>query len=447
MGVKPINLRAFALACALAAPTAAFATNGYFLTGYGAKAIALGGAGTAFPQDALASAANAAGIVYVNNRFDIGVGIFNPPRRVNVDSRGSFFGDNTGEARSKGDWFLVPNMGFVSHISSDLAWGIAVFGNGLGDKFEPNFYKFNNRASDVIGVELMQVLMPITLAFKDDDQAFGASLVLGRQRFRARGLGSFAPVSSDPDHMTDMGNDYGKGAGYQVGWSGKYLDDRLTLGAAYASKVYMSRFKSYEGLFADKGNFDVPAHYSIGLAYKWTKETTVVFDINRINYSNIRSVGNNGPSLLTGDPIGTASSANSKIGALGRSDGMGFGWHDQIIYKLGFEYNLYNIAQFRLGFNYGKTPIPPENYAFNVLAPATVEKHISFGATVDLGKDPVFGFGKSSEVTATYLHAFRKKLSGRSALGTNQVTGQGYDGTAEMEMKQNELEFSLGIRF
>ena len=46
----------------LLAGTSARATDGYFDIGFGVKAKGIGGAGVAFPQDALAPATNPAGI-------------------------------------------------------------------------------------------------------------------------------------------------------------------------------------------------------------------------------------------------------------------------------------------------------------------------------------------------------------------------------------------------
>ncbi len=53
----------------------------------------------------------------------------------------------------------------------------------------------------------------------------------------------------------------------RVGWLGK-LSDAVTLGAAYSSKMRMSKFDKYKGLFAEEGGFDIPEHYSLGIAFK-----------------------------------------------------------------------------------------------------------------------------------------------------------------------------------
>ena len=75
--------------------------------------------------------------------------------------------------------------------------------------------------------------------------------------------------------------------------------------------------------FAENGGFDVPESYGVGVAFKLTPALTVAADVERINYSDIASVGN--PLNLT-QPLGTA-------------QGAGFGWQDINIYKVGATYN------------------------------------------------------------------------------------------------------------
>jgi long-chain fatty acid transport protein len=57
-----------------------FATDGYFLTGYGTKQQGQGGAGVAKPGDSLTGATNPAGLSLVGNRFDVGLTLFRPVR-------------------------------------------------------------------------------------------------------------------------------------------------------------------------------------------------------------------------------------------------------------------------------------------------------------------------------------------------------------------------------
>ena len=77
------------LPLALLAATPVFATDGYFSIGYGLKQVAQGGAGVALPQDALAAATNPAGIVFVGDRFDLGVTLFRPIRDGSITGSGA----------------------------------------------------------------------------------------------------------------------------------------------------------------------------------------------------------------------------------------------------------------------------------------------------------------------------------------------------------------------
>ena len=73
-----------AMTVAALAPTAAFATTGYFQHGYGIKAKGMGGVGIALPQDSLAAATNPAGMAFVGNRLDAGLDWFRPIRDTEI---------------------------------------------------------------------------------------------------------------------------------------------------------------------------------------------------------------------------------------------------------------------------------------------------------------------------------------------------------------------------
>ena len=72
---------------------------------------------------------------------------------------------------------------------------------------------------------------------------------------------------------------------------------------------------------------------------------------------------------------------NPSLCNLGGNDGMGFGWDDQTVYKLGINYDYNKTWSFRGGVNYGKSPIQNHEVLFNMLAPATVEWHATIGAS------------------------------------------------------------------
>lgn len=420
------KILAVSIAAVCALPLAAHATNGYFAPGYGAASIGMGGVGIAYAQDSLSAASNPAGIADVGMRADLGVGLFNPVRSAAVGTPAGGAGAFNGYSDSSNRYYLIPGMGYTMPWSDKLSFGVAVIGNGgMNTTYKPNFYAFGTTGSKTIGVNLVQVLMPITAAYKTDEHnAFGISAVLGVQAFSARGLQSFGAfnVSSDAAHLTNNGTDYAQGAGVRVGWRGKFFDDdKLTLGATYASKVYMSRFSKYSGLFAGGGNFDIPANYGVGMALKVTPATTLALDVSRIMYSGVPSVGNRGPA---------ASLGFTPNNLLGLENGAGFGWENQTIYKLGVNYKYNEFWDLRAGYNYGKSPIPNDQLAFAVLAPATVEKHYTIGFT--------YSPNKSSAITMAYL---------RAANNVQQSCGLALITCGRIQMYQNDVELAYSWKF
>jgi len=104
-----MRLSRLALAVALAAPLAAFATNGYFSHGYGMKAKGMGGAATATASDTFGGAVNPAKMVWVGDRIDFGAELFSPIRTVSREGSTGFGGFYNGSVESDSNYFLIPD--------------------------------------------------------------------------------------------------------------------------------------------------------------------------------------------------------------------------------------------------------------------------------------------------------------------------------------------------
>jgi len=104
----------------------AYATNGYFSSAYSVKSEGMAGTAIAFPQDSLTIATNPAGLLSVGDTFDVGFDGFQPDRDATLVQGGqsqSFDGNSTRT-------FVIPSFGYVHQLSSTLAAGVALFGNG-----------------------------------------------------------------------------------------------------------------------------------------------------------------------------------------------------------------------------------------------------------------------------------------------------------------------------
>ena len=261
--------------------------------------------------------------------------------------------------------------------------------------------------------------------------------MMAHQRFKAIGLGAFSQISNDPSNLTnetrtgDRESDDAWGLGVRIGWQGK-ITDTVTLGAAYASKVYMQEFDKYRGLFAEEGDFDIPENFNVGVAWKAMPSLTLALDYQRINYSGVAAVSNSSqqagctPTTFTGPTI----SPN----CLGGSNGIGFGWQSIDVWKLGVEFQASKALTLRAGYNKGDNPIRSQDVTFNILATGVVTDHATLGMT--------YAVSPNAELTVSYMHAFEKSTS-----GATNPTYFPVGGTETIKMKQDSLGVAYSLKF
>ncbi len=430
----------------LAMPGIASATNGYFAHGYGMTAKGMGGAATAMAKDTFGGANNPASMVWVGDRMDIGVDLFMPDRTSSRQGSTGFGGVYDGKVDSDSNYFAVPEFGYNMMLGEKMSLGVTVYGNGgmntdyngtlAGGAGAPAFAPSCGGAPSnllfgcgKLGVDLMQLVIAPTFAYKvNANNSIGISPLFGYQRFKVDGLQAFDEMgfTSSTGNVTNKGYDNSTGWGIRVGWMGK-VSDTVTLGAAYSSRMRMSAFDKYKGLFAEGGDFDIPENYNIGIAVKATPSTTLAFDIQQINYADVKSIANGVSNSLVAPP------ANG----LGSTGGSGFGWRDMTVFKLGVEHEYSRSLTLRAGYNYGKSPVRNgsiDDVTFNILAPAVVEKHLTLGATWMLAS--------KDEVTVSYMHAFSNAVTGPSV---TSLLGVG--GTETLTMSQNSLGIAYSKKF
>lgn len=412
----------FALMALAGLATGAQATNGYFSHGYGMKAKGMAGAATASSDDAFGGANNPASMAFAGNRLDLGVDLFSPRREVSRTGSANSLGvgdpGRDFSADSDSNYFLIPEIGYNRMVSNNLALGVTVYGNGgmntnyEGGQIPANFCGAGAPASNGLcgqgrlGVDLIQLIIAPTAAFKiAPNHSIGISPLLGYQRFKAEGLQAFGVANASGGNL---GYDDSFGYGLRIGYFGK-ITPNVSIGAAYASKMKFDEFGKYAGLFAEQGGFDIPSNYNVGVAWQVVPAIKLALDYQRINFSNVNSVGN---------------SATSP-GAFGADNGPGFGWEDVKVWKLGMEYKYSPKMTFRAGLSRANSPIESSEATINILAPAVIENHATLGFTHTMAS--------GNELSVAYMHAFKNDVEGASAFG----------GTDKIKMYQN----SLGVQY
>jgi long-chain fatty acid transport protein len=394
------------------------ATDGYFQYGYGARQGGLGGAGVADSRDAMSLSLNPAGLVDVDHQLQAGAALFAPFRGYTGTGTG-FVAPGTIDSSS--NYFVVPNIAYSKPIDLDSAWGVAMFGNGGMNTTYKNVTNTTGCPGGGVfcagdaGVDLIQAFISAGYARRFGAFSVGVAPVAAIQRIKVDGLGAFAASSSDAANLTDRGYDWSYGGGVRGGlqWN---VTNNVRLGFSAQSKMWMTKFSKYSGLFAEQGSFDIPANLTAGIAIDVMPNFTWMVDYKRIFYSQIASIGD--------------SSAITGAGVLGTSNGPGFGWSDVSVIKIGAEWRYSPTWTFRTGYSHNTNPISSSDVTLNIIAPGVVTDHITAGFSYKMTKNTTFDFA------AAYVP--RSSVSG-------SVPATSGGGTVELEM--NQYQFTAGLTY
>jgi len=429
---KTIIAALFVMAGIISTQTAQ-ATDGYFGVGYGAQNIGVAGAGVAWYKNSLISG-NPAARVLLGDKYQVGVGFFNPNRNYTVTGNPSgmddTFGLAPGKVESDSKLFLMPSMGANWMINDKSSFSATLFGNGGMNTDYPT-KTFGDPSSETTGVDLAQMFLGMTYSRKiSENHSFGVTALLAYSYFEAKGLAAFGQMSSAPDKLTGNGRDGAFGYGFRLGYLGK-ITKGLSVGASYQTMLYMSEFKDYAGLFAEQGDFNIPSTWTVGLAYEFNENWAVMADFKRINYTDVASVSNKMRTPM--DP---------RFSPLGTDNGTGFGWNDINVLKFGVEYAGIKGWTLRGGYSHCDQPVPSSDVMFNILAPGVIEDHITVGCSKELGDS-----GKALHLAVVYAMPASVKgynpmdFDAAQAMLGNMVPNQA------IEIKMNQIEVEVAITF
>ena len=369
-----ISMTAFVVTAGLA-----HATEGMFQHAYGLRHKALAGAGAASAEDATAISLNPAGLVDVGDQFNMGLSLFMPFRQYT--GTGTTVID-TGTHKSTGNFWPAPTLAYARQIDSQSAFAFSIFGNGGMNTTYKAFTRANPCpavpsstntgpfCSGKAGVDLMQMFVSAAYARRFGEHfSIGIAPIFAIQRFKAYGLQPFADfgMSAYPTRFSNNGYNWSVGGGARIGVTFKPTE-RLSFGASYQTRIWMTNLKKYRGLFAEKGNLDIPANLQVGIAYKVSDDLKLMLDYRHIFNSDVKAIG--GTSVYDG------------VHKFGTDAGPGFGWRDTNSVKLGVEYSLNDDLILRAGYAYvWPVPMRTTDTAINIISPGVIRHEFTGGGT------------------------------------------------------------------
>jgi len=402
---------ALLLALSLSWSTPASATDGHFLHGVGAVNSAMGGAGVAATGDLLGSFyLNPAGVFTSSgSRVALGFELMKAQRWVSSDFMGF-----AGKTESKAAFVPIPAFGWATSLNENVTFGVGMLGiGGFGvdypaDPSNPILGPRPNGFGQVYSNFQFMKISP-TLAFRAGEKlTLGVSMNLDWASLAVDPMPTESPAF-DPNTQTAYYSrataaDGAFGVGFQAGLIYQ-ASDALTVGLSYSSPQWFQDFE-YNSVYENPNlaNFqtprefsfamDVPAMYGAGFSLnrgsvRWNG------DVRYITYSST---------------AGFDEAGMDQTGAV-----MGFGWEDILVLATGVQFQASDLLVLRAGYNFTENPIPDDQSAFNVPAPAVVQHH----ATLGVG----FIF-ENLGIDVGYYRAFENDITGpfQTPMGAMSVT-------------------------
>ena len=209
--------------------------------------------------------------------------------------------------------------------------------------------------------------------------------VLAYQRFASFGLGTTTDAWHPlPNWQRDSA--YGAGARVDVG---NDIGERLRWTFGYQSRVGMDAFSNYRGVFADAGDFDIPASATATLSYALSPELSIDAGVQRVQYSAIR-------------PFTSSNLPTRFLALLGDSSSPVFAWRDLDVYSLGWTLRDEDIGNLQMRYTTRQQPVPTSRLLENALSSATAKGMFSLAWGRPIGAANV-SFSASYATSPYYL--------------------------------------------
>jgi len=388
---------------------------------HSAKALGMGDAGVAYPQDSLSVVYNPANAAEVGNRWDSVAGAVYDPYSAKISNN--------------------PNPAANKHSYGRRTWNpYGAFGINkcLGYGWAANFAFSNrffhkthyNKPSVLAGTTRLghgyeKYAASSTIAYKSapfsyngfsfGTWCFGASLDVLVGRHKEIGVQNFdSPTFSvAPGHVTNRGYDWNWGLGLSVGalWE---ITECLKLGVRFSPETKMSRFHKYKGIIPQWGRVHNNQEFHVGFSFRFRPCATFIYEYFYAWTRRLRAVRN--PTVF-----------NPFIVLLGSEHGSSYGLRNTSAHKFGLDYAVCENLIARIGYIYAPETNRRSQAFLDVIWNVPEENFLTLGATMQY---------KCWELDAFFVHGFERKVKGPIPL---------FEGGGKVWHKRSINVFGLGI--
>jgi long-chain fatty acid transport protein len=398
-----IRIAAICAAVCVMLPRAAFATNGLNLIGFGTESNAMAGADTAVARDTTALNTNPAGLTQLSGTaLDIYNGL---AFALDVGHQDEFGNDR----RVSNTVIGLGGFGYARQImDGKMQAGIGFFGQGgAGCVLKDLATAFGTR--DELSTLFRIVKLTPGIAYRVDDKlslGVSASIAYADLTQKVFPDTSFFNAA-DPAHSF-FG--YRLDGAHHVSFSPKLgvmyqANDWLTLGASYTARTSLPMQHgtlvsdqssvglgkvTYSDVHAD--GLALPREIALGAALRPNAKWLLSVKLDWLNWSDAVGIA----TLTASAPDNPA--ASQTLSASATHD-----WRDQWVVAVGGAYQLDVKTVLRMGYNYGRNPIPREHT--NPLLSTITEHHLTCGVsrqlTAEWNLSAALEYARGGKVTYT----------------------------------------------
>ncbi len=221
------------------------------------------------------------------------------------------------------------------------------------------------------------VVMPGLTRQVSDRNALTVSAVLASQRFGASGMNldeSDQPMGfHDPAIYAGYGRpEVAHGAGLRLALSSE-LASRLTLEAAYQSRIDMTQLTTLRGIHGSRAELDIPSRLQVGLQLHATSRASFNLGVSQIFYSEVGAF----PSRAL----------PARFNALlGDSTSPDFDWNDLTVLSVGWQWQHSDGTQLFIDYRTRSQPRPTAPALADALAPELAQNAFLAGISRTLGE-------------------------------------------------------------
>ena len=395
----------------LAAPAPARATNGMYLTSYGAETAGRAGANLAVSDRTLALNFNPAGLAQLQGQHSsVNLSLLAPSLQFENGLNASTDAEDR--------YFPLPAFAWVrGGKDTKWSWGVGLVGQGgMGATFEGLNTPFGTRDETFTEVRFATLTPTVAYAFSDD-MAVGASANLGYAdaSFRFFPHTSFFNTQDPANSFFGLDMEQAKGAqtSLRLGWWWR-AHPQLSVGAVYQTRTDSEfedgdmtvNFSSHPFLrqkvqyTAKMDGFTFAAQAGLGIAWKPTPKWVLAADAKRYFWDDAI------------DTITVTATQPDTPGAPSQIEvPFVFNWKDQWVFAVGADYRLNDALTLRAGYNFGENPVPDNT--LTPLFPATTERHVTVGAgwlrgnkTYDIAIERAFNESRTNFNTNPQVNPF-----------------------------------------